>query len=126
MKHNGVEYATGSFIEAEVAQFEQLINDGVLRVVDGAKTIEQAMELAGKEVVNTVEEVAEIVENQDTWGAKPDPVVTEEVKEPVAPVSAPVEPVAGDAPKVEETKPEEVVPPVIEDDKAPVINADNL
>lgn len=119
IKHNGEFYATGSLIEAQAGEFQQLINDGAIRVVEGAKSITHARELLSKEVANTVEEVEEIVESQDTWGAAPDPIVTEEVKE-VAP------PVVVDTTVATPEVKTEVVAPVVEGAEVPVINADIL
>lgn len=110
LNHNGTYHVKGDFMEADASSFEQLISEGVLSVVEGANTIEEAKAMVEEAMASAVAtEEAQAPEN--TWEAKKDetPVVENtEVVPPTEP-TAPVE-TTGDA-----TVP--VIPPVEGDGK---------
>jgi len=75
LKHNGDVYAAGSFIEATEADLkalETLVTDGVLRVMEGAKTTAEAAETIANEKAVALDAVESAKENapEDTWGPK--------------------------------------------------------
>lgn len=74
IKHDGTEYKKGSFFEAEYDAFQDLVNDGVLRVVAGASSVEEAEAIIAKENEETGEQVAKEkeVQPENTWGPKTD------------------------------------------------------
>lgn len=115
LKHDGTDYKKGQFIDSEPSVFQGLINEGVLRVIDGAETVKEAEEILAEEVAAAGdEEVA--AAPKDTWGAVPDaPEEVEEKKE------EPKEEVAA-APKAEETKANDIAA----GDTAPLDAAANL
>ena len=111
LKHNGEELAKGSLFEGTLEGFQQLVDMGVLRVVEGAETLEQAAEIVKGEVDAAVQkaEATAAVAPKDVWAPQP-------AKEEVA---------ATDAAHTQETAPEkaadtEVAPVVGEGDKPPV------
>ena len=96
LKHNDEVRSAGSFFEEELKNFEHLVVDGVLRVVSGAKTIAEAMDIVASEAAKQETEAAKeaSVEPENTWGpkkdevpasastdAQPDPEVTDETKD---------------------------------------------
>ena len=80
LNFGGTLHNAGSFFEGELEQYEALVKDGVLRVIEGAESVEHAIKLAEEEIASapTPEEVKA---PENTWGPKPDPT-DEEVKEP--------------------------------------------
>lgn len=76
IKHNGATFDKGSVIEGELATFQPLLEDGVLAIIDGAETREEAEVLAGTPAV--APEVVEEVEPENTWGPKPDEPETDD------------------------------------------------
>lgn len=77
LKHNGDTLRAGSFIEAELGEFGSLISDGVLKVIEGANTPEEAAEIVSQEQASRIEagEAEEKVAPQDTWAPTKEPVV---------------------------------------------------
>jgi hypothetical protein len=69
LKHNGELYEAGSVIEGDLEAFGEFITAGVLRVVEGAESLEQAAELATKQVADALEKAkaAEAAKPKDTW-----------------------------------------------------------
>ena len=105
LKHNGDTHKAGSFFEGEVSEYQGLINDGVLRVMDGASTVAQAQEILAKEVADAEAAQREVEAGtvaQNTWEAKKDPV-QETAAAPEAPAAqtTTTEPEKPAAPKVE-------------------------
>ena len=95
-------HKAGDIFEGEVAHYEYLVADKVLRVVEGAKSVAHAMEIiaAEKAAIPTPEEAA-VIAPKDTWGAQPD-------KQPEAPKAPEADAtVIGDG-KQPTTPPEEV------------------
>lgn len=91
LRHNGTDHVKGDFMEADASSFEQLISEGVLSVVEGANTIEEARAMTEEAMASAVA-TEEAQQPENTWEAKKDeaPVVenTEVVPptEPTAPV----------------------------------------
>lgn len=81
LKHNGDEFKKDSVIEGEMEQLGHLVNDGVLLVVDGADSLEDAKELAKGDLSPV--EAQEMPKNEpaNTWEAKKEPVVADMPKE---------------------------------------------
>ena len=75
IKHNGDDFLKGSFIADEFAGSEILVNDGVLKEIVGAETIEEAKAIDAES--QAIEESAEeVVEPKDTWAPEADePIV---------------------------------------------------
>lgn len=93
LKHNGVDYLKGTFFQSEPeSAFNVLVSDGVLRLMDGASTIEEAEKMDAEEMENAkqVEQEKEATAGDNTWEPKKDDevtapendVVTPETKEP--------------------------------------------
>lgn len=78
IKHNGEDFLKGSFIAEEFVGSQILVNDGVLKEIVGAETIDEAKAIDAEE--KAIEEVAEeVVEPKDTWAPEPDePITTDE------------------------------------------------
>ena len=75
IKHNGTDFTKGSFIAEEFVGSQVLVNDGVLKVIEGAETIEEAKAIDA-ETQAIVESEEEVVEPKDTWAPEPDePIV---------------------------------------------------
>ena len=71
LNHNGTSHAKGEYIDGEFAGSEALVLDGVLKLIEGATTIEEAKEIeaeASEQEAPAEEEVAP----QDTWGPTKD------------------------------------------------------
>lgn len=78
IKHNGEDFLKGSFIAEEFAGSQILVNDGVLKEILGAETIDEAKAIDAENQV-TEEAIEETVEPKDTWAPEPDePTVPEE------------------------------------------------
>lgn len=75
LKHNGEDFKKDSIISGEMAQLEHLVKDGVLVVVEGAESLEDAKVLANTSI--TPEEAPEVpaAEPVNTWEAAKEPVV---------------------------------------------------
>lgn len=88
LKHNGQVFEKGTLFAGEENQHQDLVKIGVLAVIDGAETVEEAKEIIGvnAEQAKAPEAEAPKTTPQDTWGAQPD-TVPEAPKEPVAPIS---------------------------------------
>ncbi len=92
LKHDGDLLVKGTLLEAPLYQFETLVREGVLRIVEGASNIAEAADILAKEAAQSIEEGTEPAAPapQDTWAPTKEPVVAPEVpKEPEAP-QAPV------------------------------------
>ena len=82
LNHSGTRYTKGQIFEGNLAEFGNLVTDGVLRVVNGAESIEEAKEIVAKEGETAVaESTTPEKEPENTWGPKPDEVP--EVKDEV-------------------------------------------
>jgi len=77
LNHNGQTYQKGSVFEAEQGEFQQLINNGVLSVIDGAENITEAEQIASTPEVVEATQAEEVVTPNDTWGPQPDVPVVE-------------------------------------------------
>lgn len=73
LNYSGTIYKTGDFIENELAGFEDLVKDGVLRIVEGAETAAQAAQIIAAEAEAKLqnEASAEAKAPKDTWGPQP-------------------------------------------------------
>lgn len=92
LRHNGTDYPKGSFLSVEegATSFDSLVQDGVLELVEGAKTEAEAKEiLAEKQGEVAPTEAAPVAKPQDTWGPQPD---VEVVAAPQAAETAPSAP----------------------------------
>lgn len=80
LTHNGDRYEAGNLIEGDDAAFQPLVADGVLEVVEGAATAEEAKDIiAAQESEEAAKPAAEPeAKPADTWGAQPDPVTPAE------------------------------------------------
>lgn len=90
VKHNGDNLTAGNFFEGELAEFAHLVKDGVLRIMEGAKNLEHAAEIAQKEseVAQQAAAEAEQTQPQNTWESKkPEatPSADETADKPLAP-----------------------------------------
>lgn len=72
IKHNGEEFKKGSFIEGALGEYTGLVEAGALAIVEGADTIEEAKEIVGKPAETPTATEAPKVEEQNTWGPRPD------------------------------------------------------
>jgi hypothetical protein len=89
LKHDGDLLEAGSLFEGAVEEFQQLIDMGVLKVIEGAKTLDEAAEMAKAQVAEIAEKVKSDAlksNHADVWKAKPNvpPVVTPPVPAPEA------------------------------------------
>jgi len=71
IKHNGEDIKKGSFVE-EFVGANTLAADGVLKLVEGATTLEEAVEIDAEEIAKAGESVEEEVAPQNTWEPKKD------------------------------------------------------
>ncbi len=77
LNHDNEVHEKGSFFDGELSVFQSLVDAGVLSVVDGASSIEDAKEIVEKNIEKASEPEVKQPESQNTWGPKPDePVVT--------------------------------------------------
>lgn len=79
LKLNDVIHKTGDFIEAGVDELADLVDIGVLKVIDGAKSIDEAAQKVKEEAdakIEAEEQKADDV-NENTWGAKKDVIPDE-------------------------------------------------
>lgn len=76
LKLNGVLVKAGDFFESEISAFADLIDQGVLRVIHGAQTVDEAVQKVKEEADAAIvsAEEQEAAAEQNTWGAKKDPV----------------------------------------------------
>lgn len=111
LNHNGTQFAKGSFCEGDTDEFGTLFNDGVLEVVKGAKTIEQAQKIKADQASSEAEATVAAVEPENTWGPKKDPIPEDEAK----PVTTDEQVKTTTDQKVEnvDTKPEEIKAPIV-------------
>jgi len=129
LNHNGTIHEKGSILNVEVnaGQFDSLVADGVLELVDGARTEDEAKEIIASKVAENDTVVApEAVKPQDTWGPQPD---KEAVLPPVATETAPVEATAPEAtiPSTDaQIAPEKVAGAETEAPKAPEVTGNDL
>lgn len=81
LNHNGTYYPKGSFIQSEEGEFVPLIEEGILKVVEGANTIEEAEEITGSTAGKAEETATEpaVPTAQDTWGPRPDNALENQV-----------------------------------------------
>ena len=69
LKHDTETYEKGSFFAGELATFQSLVNENVLRVIEGASSIEEAKDIVAEAEVETEESSEEVtVEPTNTWG----------------------------------------------------------
>lgn len=74
LNHDGNVYIKGSVFEAEGVQFEQLVKEKVLKIVEGARDLAHAAEIVASQIeaeIAATEQAEKKPEN--TWEAKPDP-----------------------------------------------------
>lgn len=72
LNHSGDIYKKGEFMEADLDTFKHLVTDGVLRVVEGAKTIKEASKIIEREQVKAEEIRSAVVAPRNTWGPQKD------------------------------------------------------
>lgn len=90
LKHDGVNFAKGSFIQGDADQFDILVQDRVLKLVEGANTMDEAKEMVDIEKESEPAE-EKAPQPKDTWG--PTAEKTEEkTTEPEAADAADTEP----------------------------------
>ncbi len=71
LKHDGIEFKAGSFTSAELPA--NLIDEGVIKVIEGATTEDEAAEIDAEEIREALENApAEEVAPPNTWEAKKD------------------------------------------------------
>lgn len=80
LKHNGTDYKIGQLVQDEFEAMPNLVNDGVLRIIEGAENIGEAESILEKEKEEAGDqESAEVAQQpENTWGPKKDE--PEEVK----------------------------------------------
>lgn len=82
LKHNSDTYVKGTVFEGPFEQLESLVIDGVLRVVEGAETYEQALEIVTKEAEAQLEAAkAPAPAAADTWAPQKPAETTEKVED---------------------------------------------
>lgn len=59
LNHSGALYKTGDFVEAELEEFQHLVKDGVMRLIENAATIKDAIEMIGAENSRKSEQAAD-------------------------------------------------------------------
>lgn len=71
LKHDGEAFTAGSLFEGAEASFAALVQAGVLRVIEGADSLEAAAEIVKKEVASGVAKAAAVAATKpkDTWAA---------------------------------------------------------
>ena len=82
LNYGGTLHKAGDIFEGKIEEYESLVTDKVLRVIEEAETLEQAAKIVAKETAEKIAE-AELAEEQkpeNTWGPKKDPT-PEEVEE---------------------------------------------
>lgn len=118
LNHSGDLYKAGTFFEGELSEFGNLVKDGVLRVVEEAKTIAEAQEIVAKEDAAKANQTASEESAPNTWGPKAEaPEAPAEPEKPAAPADQ-----VGEKADAETVKPGEVGT----GDVAPVNAGDNL
>lgn len=119
LKHDGGLFEKGSILEAAEGAFEGLVKSGILRLVEGAKSIEHAAELAAAEVTAAAAKAGAVAKPKDTWAASPEkPVaVAAEVAETAPAATEDAQKPAEEAQAAETTEAEK--PVVGEGDVAP-------
>lgn len=87
IKHNGEIFPVGKFFEGEKGEFIVLVKDGALKMIEGAKTIEQAKKIISSESVKspitneTVNTFSPQKGGENTFGPKnEEEVKTEDLK----------------------------------------------
>lgn len=81
LKHNGTLHKAGTFLEAEAGQFEDLVKQGILKVIEGAENVEEAAKIVLADAQKTAAVAAEASkEAENTWGPKADPIVAPEAE----------------------------------------------
>lgn len=80
LKHNGTDYKVGQLVQDEFEATPNLVNDGVLRVIEGAESIQEAEAILAEEKEKHGERASGEAELQpeNTWGPRKDE--QEEVK----------------------------------------------
>jgi hypothetical protein len=78
LRHDGADLAVGSLFEADINAFQGLVDMGVLRVIEGAKTLEEAEQIVKTQIAAGASKVAPAAAaSQDKFKAAPDkPVET--------------------------------------------------
>jgi hypothetical protein len=64
LKHDGDLLQVGTYVMSELTAFEDLAKQGILKLIEGAESMEHAMELDGAKQATEVEEV----KPKNTWG----------------------------------------------------------
>lgn len=72
LNHNGIAYTAGSFITGEGATFDSLVADKILKIVEGAESVEDAKILDSEPTAETTAEETVVAKPADTWGPQPD------------------------------------------------------
>lgn len=125
IRHNGENLTPGQFIEAELATFEHLVKDEVMRLFHGATSVKEAQDIVAQEKQDAeaaqVQADAPAPAQQNTWGPK-----TEDPEVPAEPAPAPADaaPVENQASPDQAQKPEEVAP--AQDKTEPQITGEEL
>ena len=74
LKFGDTIHKVGDFFEAEIAKYGYLAEQKILRIVNGAKTIEEAESIIAEEKKQQVDAEKQESAPVNTWGAKPDVV----------------------------------------------------
>lgn len=85
LKHDGEVLEKGSVFQGAIETFQSLVDAGVVKVVEGAETLEQAAEMVKKEVdeVAAKAQAAVAAAPKDTWAPSAEkPVVADEAEKP--------------------------------------------
>jgi hypothetical protein len=77
LKHNDTLHRVGTVIEGSLGDFETLVIDGVLKLIEGAKNLAHAEKIVAANAVASIEADVAEVKPVNTWGAQPDPVPAE-------------------------------------------------
>ena len=88
IKHNGDLLAAGTFLEGELSEFGQLVESKVLRVMEGAKSLAHAVEMAAADAEAKASQTASEEAAPNTWGPKAEaPEAPKEPEKPAAPAA---------------------------------------
>lgn len=77
LNHSGDLHKAGDFIEGELSEFQGLVNDKVLAIVEGAKSLNDAPKVAAASEAKAAAAAPQAPKQKDTWGPQPDPTPEE-------------------------------------------------
>jgi hypothetical protein len=85
LKYGADSYTAGTFFSGGLEEFGYLVTEGVLKMIPGAKTIDEAQEIVAKENEIAQEQAQKdaSIAPENTWGPQPDEPKVEDTKDEV-------------------------------------------